>query len=569
MLDVATGAVVDGPIGRLRRSPVAWLPGGDRFYYVRRIPGEDRYHRRVWLHRIGEDPEQDEEVFGEGRGKTQFYDVALSADGRWLAVTATAGTAPGTDVYLNDLGAERSQDADGPGGGARTDVRRPWTLQESTSVRTRPHIPPGTKPGDPIWLRTDLDAPRGRVVVTAAADGGGSDPAAWREAVPERPDAVLTDFAVLTGRDLPGPVGLAGWLRHAVAEVTVHDLSGRDGSAAPPAPVPVPLPGPGVISGFSVPPGGAEAWFMYADHVTPPGLLHYDARTGVLRPWPADDAASEQRAPGRLGAVATVETFRSADGTAVRMFVVSPAGVPDRPCPAILTGYGGFGVPMTPAYSPEILAWVRAGGVHATACVRGGGEEGEEWHRAGRGPGKTRVFEDFEAAADALVAGGWTTPDRLGLSGASNGGLLVGAALVRRPGAYAAVVCSSPLLDMARYELSGLGPSWVSEYGSAEDPAQLGVLLAYSPYHRVREGVDYPAVLFTVADGDTRVDPSHARKMCASLQHAAVGGRPVLLAAERDVGHGQRSLSRLVAAQADRLAFLAARLGLDAPGGRG
>ena len=261
--------------------------------------------------------------------------------------------------------------------------------------------------------------------------------------------------------------------------------------------------------------------------------------------------------------------YTSADGTTVRMFVLNRAdavgagGEPDRPRPAILYGYGGFGVSLTPGYSASILAWVEAGGVYAIANLRGGSEEGEAWHRAGMLGEKQNVFDDFHAAAERLVAEGWTVSGQLAISGGSNGGLLVGAALTQRPELYAAVTCSAPLLDMIRYERFGLGASWNVEYGSADDPEQLAWLLGYSPYHHMREGVAYPAVLFTVFDGDTRVDPLHARKLCAALQHATASDRPVLLRREKDVGHGSRALSRSVELSADTLAFTARWTGLD------
>jgi prolyl oligopeptidase len=249
----------------------------------------------------------------------------------------------------------------------------------------------------------------------------------------------------------------------------------------------------------------------------------------------------------------------------IRMFILSPAGAVERPRPrpAILTGYGGFGVCLRPEYSPEVLAWVRAGGVFAIACLRGGGEEGEEWHHAGRKENKQNVFDDFDAATDYLIDAGWTSRDQLGIMGGSNGGLLVGAALTQHPDKYAAVVCMAPLLDMARYELSGLGPSWRPEYGSAEDPSEFRVLLSYSPYHRIGFGTAYPPVLFAAAEGDTRVAPAHAMKMCAALQHASSGHGPVLFRYERGVGHGARALSQAIALVTDCLAFLADRLGLE------
>ena len=540
VMDVRTGRVVDGPIDRVRRTPVAWLPGGTHYYYVRRIapelnPGEERYHRRVYLHQVGTDPAEDISIFGEGRDKTQFYTVDVTADGRWLRISATAGADRRTDIWLADLAHSPRHAPD----------LRP--VQIGTDARTTVHIAHGTGPDDPIWLRTTAQAPCGRIVTVTP----GALDAEWRELVAERPGAVLTDFAILTGRELPCRLGLIAWTRHAVTEITVHDLAdGREiGTVA--------LPGAGSAGGFAVPrDGGHEAWFKYTDHRTPSLVLHYDGRTGETSPW---------RSPGasvHTGLSTQLAVLSSPDGTVVRMFIVAPAVEPDRPRPAILTGYGGFGVSMAPFYSPEALAWVRSGGVYAVACVRGGGEEGEEWHRAGRRENKQNVFDDFAAAADYLVAAGWTSHEQLGITGGSNGGLLVGAALTQHPEKYAAVVCASPLLDMARYELSGLGPSWRPEYGSAEDPDELRVLLSYSPYHHVRQGTAYPPMLFTVAEGDTRVDPMHARKTCAALQYASSGFGPVLFRYERGVGHGARALSRSIGLAADSLAFLAESLGL-------
>uniref|UniRef100_UPI000B31AEEF prolyl oligopeptidase family serine peptidase n=1 Tax=Streptomyces aureus TaxID=193461 RepID=UPI000B31AEEF len=448
--------------------------------------------------------------------------------------------------------------------------------------------------------RHDRDAARGRVVA-CRPDELHLGPDAWHEVVPERPDAVLTHLVVLSGPELKNPLGLAAWTRDTVAEVTLHDLVEARQVAT------VPLPGTGAVGDFSaVASGGHEAWFAYTDFVTPLRVLHFDARTHHLARWDREaPAADEPGGPGGPGGpagpidpVGTVDpvgpvgpatggpatggpavdrpvtggavtrqvAFPSRDGTTVRMFVISPDGHPDRPRPALLTGYGGFGRTMSPRYRAQVLAWVRAGGVFAWAGLRGGGEEGEAWHRAGSGAHKQNTFDDFAAAADRLVEAGWTEPGRIAIMGGSNGGLLVGAALTQEPGKYAAVVCSSPLLDMVRYELSGLGPSWTPEYGSARDPARFPVLFGYSPYHRVTPGTPYPAVLLTAADGDTRTDPLHARKMCAALQHATSGTGPILLRLEHGVGHGDRAASRAVALQAECLAFLASHVGLPAPG---
>lgn len=546
VLDVHTGEIVDGPLPRTRVSPIAWLPGEQAFYYVRRQPpesvppGEEQYHRRVHLHRLGTPHEDDVEIFGAGRDKTDFYGVSVSRDGRWLIISAAQGTSPRNDVWIADL---EATDPAAP-------ELRPVVV--GLDARTGVHVGRDGR----LYVSTDLDAPRGRLAVT---DPTRPEPEHWQDLLPEDPDAVFDGFALLDGAELDQPVLLAARTRHAVAEVTVHDLTtGRQIGQ-------VDLPGLGSIGGLiERPEGGHEAWFVYTDHTTPTTVLHYDARTATLAEWASNPGAVT------LPAVRSEQlTYRSADGTEVRMIVVAPAHDgpgPDRPRPAVLYGYGGFDISLTPAYSASILAWVEAGGIWAVTNLRGGSEEGQHWHRAGMRENKPNVFDDFHAAAEYLVDHGWTSTDRLAAYGGSNGGLLVGAALTQRPELFRAVVCSAPLLDMVRYEKFGLGQLWNDEYGTAADPVEFGWLYSYSPYHRVRPGTEYPAVLFTVFDGDTRVDPLHARKMAAALQEATSGDaqtRPILIRAEGQVGHGARAVSKSVELGADQLGFLAEMLGLD------
>jgi prolyl oligopeptidase len=550
VMDVTTGQTVDGPIDRARYSPVAWLPGGKAFYYVRRLdpaelPEEEhQYHRRVWLHRLGTDPSEDVEIFGAGLDLRNYYGVWVSRDGRWLIVSAATGTAPRNDTWIATLDPTRPED---PG-------LRP------IAVGLDAHVGPSVGRDGRLYVATDLDAPRGRLAV---ADPENPGPENWQDLLAHDEEAVLEDVVILDGAELGDhPLMLAEWTRHAVSEITVHDLV--TGRQLPGESGRVRLPGVGTVSGMVArPEGGHEAWIGYTDHTTPPHVYRFDARDASL--------VVETAPPGtvEVPAVTTRQlTYTSADGTPVRMFVTArtdlldEAGNPTGPCPTVLYGYGGFGVPLVPGYSASILAWAEAGGVYAVANLRGGAEEGEEWHRAGMMGAKQNVFDDFHAAAEHLVATGWTTTDRLAINGGSNGGLLVGAAVAQRPELFAAVVCSAPLLDMVRYERFGLGATWNEEYGTAEDPEQLGWLLSYSPYHHVRESVAYPAVLFTVFDGDSRVDPLHARKMCAALQHATSGSAPILLRREKDVGHGARALSRSVTLAAETLAFMADRTGL-------
>jgi prolyl oligopeptidase len=526
VLDVETGQALDGPIDRCRYSPVAWVPGGDAFFYVRRLApelvpaGEEQYHRRVFRHVLGRDPDEDELVWGDGLDPTNYYGCSVSRDGRWLVVTASAGTAPREDVWLFDLG------AGGP----------PAEVQVGVDARCSAHVDHDGR----LWLLTDRDAPRGRLCVAEP-----TTPADWKTVLAEDPEAVLEDWALLDDGVLA-----ALRSRHALSELTLHSDAGDRRVA---------LPGPGSAGGLTAfPTGGTRTWLSWTAATTPSQVLVVDSSSGEASLWEDSPGAVE------LGAVqSSLLEYRSYDGTAVRAQVLSPAGAPDRPRPTVLYGYGGFGVALTPAWTPSALAWVEAGGVWVVANLRGGTEQGEAWHRAGMREQKQHVFDDFAACADHLVREGWTTTEQLGISGGSNGGLLVGAALTQRPASYAAVVCSAPLLDMVRYEQFGLGRTWNDEYGSADDPQELGWLLSYSPYHRVQPEAAYPAVLFTVFDGDSRVDPLHGRKLCAALQHATTSPAPVLLRAEADVGHGARAVSRTVGLSVDTLSFLARHTGLE------
>jgi prolyl oligopeptidase len=364
---------------------------------------------------------------------------------------------------------------------------------------------------------------------------------------------VLESVAVLDGADLAESLLLVTSTAHGVAALTLRRAS--DGGVIET----IDAPGAGTIAGpIERPDGGPIVWFAYTDHTHVPTIYSFDART--------KEAAVYETPPGSVDVPdvsSQLVSYESKDGTTVRMFIVSPTASPDRPRPTVLYGYGGFGIPMQPGFSAAVLAWVKAGGVWAVACLRGGGDEGEQWHRDGMLGKKQNVFDDFHAAAEYLIDRGWTSAANLGIYGGSNGGLLVGAALTQRPDLFNAVVCVAPLLDMIRYTTSELGPTWTVEYGDPEDPEQFGWLHAYSPYHRVDEGTDYPATMFAVFDNDTRTDPMHGRKMCAAVQAATSGSRPILLRSEGNVGHGARKLDAAVEETADTLAFLARWTGME------
>ncbi|HEY0640648.1 MAG TPA: prolyl oligopeptidase family serine peptidase [Pseudonocardiaceae bacterium] len=547
VLDLDADVPVDEPIIGCRNSPVAWT--GDGFVHVRADPATPAA-RRVYLHRIGTPVAEDVPVLGEGLPDGTAYGLGIDGTGRRLVISAMRPGVPGNDVWLADLVGPGADAAPGaaPGsvpGAASVAVPVPYRVQRAEDAGGATTVLDVGRDGR-LYVVTTLGAPRGRLCVTTPDR---PEPCHWTELVRAGEDEVLGDFALLDGPD--GPALVVRWTSGGVAGLTVHDAtSGRRTGT-------VDLPGEGTVGRLSTRDGGPLLWFGYTDGATPGQVLRYDVRTGRTEPWATAPGAAA------LPAVRTTRTrCRSADGTEVPMTVLAPAGAAAGPRPTILYGYGGFGRPLLPSYSAFTLAWVAAGGVFVTANVRGGGEGGADWHRAGTLGGKQAAVDDFVAAAEALLARGVATPGTLGLCGESNGGLLVGAAITRRPELFAAAVCSAPLLDMVRYERFGLGPSWRAEYGSADDPVQLGHLLGYSPYHRVRPGVDYPAVLLTVFGGDTRVDPMHARKMCAALQHASPR-RPVLLRHEDGVGHVTRAVSRGVDLAADILAFLAAHTGCD------
>jgi prolyl oligopeptidase len=528
VIDTTSGELVEGPLELGRGGNFTWLRGGDRYAVVRRIDdvpaGEEQLHRRVWVHRLGTPLADDLMLFGEGRDPRTYYGLSAAPTSDHLLVGAWIGTEPRNDLYLFDLAG---------------DDLTPVVVQEGVDAESWGDIRAGR-----VYLRTDLDAPKGRICV---ADLDRPAVEEWEELIAETEEVldgfVVTDEHVVTTR-----------MRDVVSVVAVHER-------ATGAPVKeVDLPGLGVASVTAPPLGGNRVWITYTDHLSPPRVLLHDLGDRSTVPWADPPGAVE------VAGIEVQQVFAiSADSTRVPMFVLSPVGR-QGPLPTIVVGYGGFNVTAyPPAYSPQAIAWLEAGGVFAYTSLRGGSEYGEEWHRAGMRENKQNVFDDLFACSQWLVDNGYTTPDQLGISGGSNGGLLVGAALTQRPHLYRSVVCSAPLLDMVRYEQFGLGATWNDEYGRADDPTELEWLLSYSPYHRVTEGTEYPAVLFTVFENDTRVDPLHARKMCAALQaatSAAPADRPVLYRRETDVGHGGRSVSRGIELSADTLAFHASQLGL-------
>ncbi|HVB42499.1 MAG TPA: prolyl oligopeptidase family serine peptidase [Streptosporangiaceae bacterium] len=526
ILDVASGVFTDSAITGCRISPVAWLADSAAFYYVADTP--TGAGPRVWWHEVGTPADQDLEVFGAGLGEISELDIVLDPAGQRLLVTVTTDLAATTDIWLVDHPAGRA---------ALTGYKIAACPDGWTSAW----------PGDDglLYLLTDDEAPRGRIVV---ADAATAQTDQGRTLVGEEDAEVVESLAILAGPALPRPVLVVARSQAGHARLSRHDLStGRWLSD-------IPLPGTGNVTDLSVRPGGGhELWFGYADTTTPPTVYRYDAASGSVTPWrPAPVFSAGGSGP--TGATATELRYPSADGTQVRLLLTRPTEV-TGPRPTILHAYGAFGESHLAEYYELGLAWAQAGGVFAIACVRGGGDEGEDWHEAGMLENKQRSIDDLVAAAEYLIAAGVAEPCSVGVKGFSAGGLLAAAAFVQRPDLFAAAECTSPLTDMARYELSGLGRYWSGEFGTRDDPAELGWMLSYSPYHNVTDGTSYPPVLLATFDGDTRVDPMHARKFCAALQDATCSGHPVLLRTEPGVGHGERSRAARLRYFADVLAF--------------
>ena len=527
VLDLESGQTLPERIPRTRAADLAWLPDGSGFYYTRYpapgevAEGEEHYHRSVFFHRLGTDPAADSVQFRPAQ-KEYWPGVSLSPDGRWLLI-GVARTFDQTDLYLRDRA------ADGP----------LVPVAENLPASFEGQVAYGR-----LFLRTNLDAPTYRLY---AVDPGRPDRADWRELVPARSDAVLDGMGLAGGR-----LALS-YLERASSRFRLADLEGRIVSE-------VALPALGSLFGIGSEWDGREIFYGFSSYTVPPSIYRIDLETGEQTLWRRVEAdVDPERFEVRQASVT------SKDGTAVSMFLVHRKGVQrDGNNPVYLTGYGGFNISMTPAFSRSLLLWLEGGGVVAIPNLRGGGEYGEEWHQGGMLGKKQNSFDDFIAAAEWLIAERYTSPARLAAAGGSNGGLLMGAVLTQRPELFRAIVVQVPLLDMLRYHRFLIARLWIPEYGSADDPEQYAWLRAYSPYHHVRSGTEYPAVLLATAESDTRVDPMHARKMTARLQAATSSSRPVLLRLEARAGHGAgKPLSKVLDELTDTWSFVFSELGVE------
>ncbi len=512
-------------------TPIEWAPDHRGFWYTRRHPsapaGEEKFHQKVYYHELGRDFRDDPMVFGGALKREDIPSVRVSRDGRYLLVNVAiwSDKVHRSEVYLCDL--HHPQQGFVP---IIRDVEA-----ECYAAFHR----------DAIYVQTNHNAPLGKIVAVRteeALDGARG----WATVVPEGAGPlegfVATDDSLLVATLENVRTTLR---RYRLDGTLVEDIL---------------LPTLGAVTSMRAEEDGGEVFFEFSSFLVPPIVYRTNLRRNerdVFRKLDVGiDADSFE---------VTQVWFSSKDGTQVPMFLVHKKGLRlDGSNPAVLYGYGGFNISMTPQFLPTIIPFIEAGGIYARAGLRGGGEFGDVWHKAGTRERKQNVFDDFIAAAEWLVTQRYTQPSRLAIFGRSNGGLLVGAAMTQRPELCRVAIIGAPVLDMARYQRFFGGRHWIPDYGSVEEPDLVRYLLAYSPYHNVREGEHHPATFIYTADRDDRVHPMHAYKMAARLQAANASGHPVLLRVEQHAGHqGGVAVSKIVDLFTDIWSFAFAHLGMQ------
>jgi prolyl oligopeptidase len=531
VIESKAGEILPDTIERTRAASIAWLHDNSGFYYTRYPkkgevpPGQEMYNRHVYFHLLGSPVETDNAIFGEGRGPEDWPGVSLSNDGRWLLINVSEGWTK-SELFLMDLKSDKA----------------PIRLTTGKNFLYSADIYDGK-----VYITSNEDAPRYRVFVT---DAGNFDREAWKEIIPQS-DAVLQGAAVFGGKLV------AQYEQNASSQVKTFDLDGKKLND-------IALPAIGTVYSSGGKWNRDEVFYGFQSFTFAPSIYRYDLKDGSTSLWTKVDAPSIEASAYDV----QQEWFNSKDGTRVPMFVVHKKGLQKNgKNPTLLTAYGGFNVSLTPTFSRTAYLWMEHGGIYAVANLRGGAEFGEDWHRAGMLDKKQNVFDDMIAAAQHLISGKYTDKHHLAIQGGSNGGLLMGAMITQRPDLFRAVVCQVPLLDMLHYQDFQIAKLWIPEYGTAENPDQFKWLYAYSPYHHVKTGVEYPAILFMTADTDTRVDPMHAKKMTALMQAAAGNGsshtRPILLRIESKAGHGAgKPVTKQIEEFTDVYSFLFWQLGV-------
>ncbi len=529
VMEVATGKVSEiDVIEGARYARPSWDKNGRGFYYTRipvdpSIPAMDLPgHQAIYYHKLGTTPDKDELIREKTGDPRTFLHAENSRDGRYLILYTMFGWT-NTDIHFKDLYERKPE----------------WqTLAAGLNAVHQVEVHRGQ-----FYVISNHEAPNYRIFRVRPTRPGRND---WQEIVPEQKDKVLDGFRIVGNH-----LGLH-YLHRASSRLELANLNGKVVRE-------VELPGIGTTWGLQGHPDDDRAFFSFSSYTSPPIVYETSVKKGgsslffqVKLPFDASPYITEQ------------VDVTSKDGTKVSMFIIRRKDLQrNGDNPVLLYGYGGFNVSLTPTFSPARMVWLEAGGTIAIPNLRGGGEYGDAWHKAGMLDKKQNVFDDFIAAAIWLIDQKYTRPERLAIQGGSNGGLLVGAAMTQRPDLFRAVSCHVPLLDMVRYHLFGSGKTWISEYGSSEDPEQFKAILAYSPYHRIVEGTQYPALIMMAADSDDRVDPMHARKFVAAIQHASGSTHPVLLRVETNAGHGGGDMvKKRVESSRDEYSFLFHQLGM-------
>ncbi|MBU3729565.1 MAG: S9 family peptidase [Phycisphaerales bacterium] len=531
VMDTATGEwLADVIPGKVSLS--AWAPSGRAFLYSVLADPKNPYSREIRWHELGRDPRQDPVLYRQ-REPSRVPGAGMSRDGRWIVITESRGW-QASDMWIADMSAWMRS-------GEATDGLK--LVPVATGLDAR--FSPAAIVGDTMYALTTLDAPNGRLL---AIDCNSPAREGWREVIPTRADAVLGGVSYAAG------LLVADYEKDATSRIERFSTEGTSlGEIA--------LPGIG-SAGFASEEDRTDGFIGYTSFNEPRSIYTVDFRSGRSALWARPEVPVD---PSRVSVTQVFVT--STGGAKIPMFLVHKAGLkPTGDAPTLLYAYGGFNVSMTPAFSAVNWPWYEAGGVYALACLRGGGEYGESWHRDGMLDRKQNVFDDLYACAKWLIDSRWTSASRLAVKGGSNGGLLTGVAATQRPDLFCAAISAVPLLDMLRYHEFLMAKFWVPEYGSSADAAQYRWLRAYSPYHNIKQGTTYPAMLITAGENDSRVHPLHARKMAARMQALAANDPardPILLWVDRDSGHGQgKPLALRIRDEADQWAFLMWQTGL-------
>lgn len=532
--DIATGEDLPDHLQWVKFSGATWTHDNQGFFYSRydepnaKTRLEDaNYYQKLYYHRLGTPQSEDVLIYHRPDQKEWMFGAEVTNDGRYLLIYVSRSTERKNLVLWRDL-----QDPDGPIVELVTEFEASYSLIDNQ--------------GPLFWFQTDLEAPRGRVV---AIDIRQPDRAHWQEIIPQAPETL--EYVSLLNHQF-----VAVYMQDAHSQVRRFGLEGAALGA-------IHLPGLGAVNGFGGERDDTETFYSFTSFTTPTTIYRYNLVQGestVFRqPQVGFDPADYE----------TRQVFYpSKDGTQIPMFITHRRGLAlNGQNPTYLYGYGGFTVSLTPFFSPSNLVWMEMGGVLAVPNLRGGGEYGKEWHKAGTKLQKQNVFDDFVAAAEWLIQHQYTASAKLSIGGGSNGGLLVGACMTQRPELFAAALPAVGVLDMLRFHKFTIGWAWTSDYGTPEDPDQFRALYAYSPLHNLQPGTAYPATMITTADHDDRVVPAHSFKFAAALQAAHQGAAPVLIRIETKAGHGAgKPTSKVIEEIADRWAFLVRTLNFEPVG---